>query len=113
MKKYNLDYCFRMFFKQKYILSLLLFCISFLIACSSALYKPNQDNISKGANLEELIQGRKIYVKKCSSCHSLVLPEKHNTEEWKIWLDKMQQKSNINAKEKASILKYLLKGQNY
>jgi cytochrome c5 len=92
-------------------LFLVVFFVSVLFfSCSSVLYNPSPKNTKNIANLEELRTGRKIYVKKCSSCHTLVLPEKFNQEQWKTWVDKMEQRSKLKEGEGKLILKYLTKG---
>ncbi len=75
--------------------------------CSSALYKPTPENVTSDASLQELQEGRKLYLNKCGGCHTLILPEKHNAKQWKYWVDTMQVKAKINPAEKELILKYL------
>ena len=84
--------------------------VSIIYACAPALYIPNQNNVAIGANLQDLQAGRKLYVNKCGSCHSLVLPEKHTQEQWPALVDKMEMMSKINTEEKKLILNYLMKG---
>jgi len=98
MKKFSLDYCFHICYK-KTITIIIFIVISVSISCSSALY-----------SLSQLQAGRKLYVQKCGSCHTLVLPEKHTKEEWQHLLDEMQLKASINNIEKEKILLYLTKG---
>lgn len=84
--------------------------ISITVACSSALYIPDQNNIVPGSNMLDLQAGRKLYISKCGSCHTLFLPEKYSTDQWPFWLDDMEQKSNLKLQEKKLILNYLTKG---
>jgi cytochrome c5 len=85
--------------------------ISMLIACTSALYLPSKENVASNANIEELQKGRALYVNKCSSCHSLYLPEKYNKAEWSKQVNKMAPKAKITDQEKELIQAYLTKGE--
>jgi len=87
-------------------LAILLVCA----ACSTALYLPNTGNVVSGANISQLKMGRQLYISKCSSCHTLLLPEKHSPEEWQNWMDKMSDRAKVSTSEKTVILKYLTKG---
>ncbi|HLP04320.1 MAG TPA: hypothetical protein VK152_02720 [Paludibacter sp.] len=84
---------------------------SLLIACSSALYIPSKENVASNANMEELQKGRALYVSKCSSCHTLYLPEKYNKAGWAKWMDSMAPKAKITDREKELIQAYLTKGK--
>ena len=79
-------------------------------SCSPALYVPTLSQQTASASLTQLQAGRALYVEKCGSCHALVLPEKHSKQEWKHFLDEMQQKASINDPQKEQILMYLSKG---
>jgi len=109
MRKFSLDYCFPICSKKTItIITFIVIIIS--ISCSSALYIPTESHQTTSASLSQLQAGRKLYVQKCGSCHTLVLPEKHSKQEWQHFLDEMQQKASINNLEKEQILKYLNKG---
>ena len=110
MKKSRSGYYSPMHSKKNLYGIVLVVIISFTIACSPALYIPDKTNISASASLPDLLAGRQLYVSKCGSCHSLVLPEKHNAEEWQVLVDKMEKKSKITHEEKKLILNYLTKG---
>lgn len=87
---------------------LLIFAIA---GCTSELYQPTPTEVYGTATFEELKQGRKLYVDKCSSCHALVLPEKLSPEQWQLQVTEMEQKVAITKSEKTLILKYLTKGK--
>jgi hypothetical protein len=79
-----------------------------LTKCGSALYMPaEEDAKSTRTTLDSLLQGRKLYVYRCSGCHSLHLPEDYSADEWRVKLDKMEKKAELNTSEKESILRYL------
>ena len=56
---------------------------------------------------QQLLQGRKLYIKFCSGCHNLHLPNEYNAEKWKMNLDEMQTKAKITDEEKQLIYLYL------
>lgn len=97
-----------MYFKGKLLkLSLLLFLVTVIYSCSSALYEPDLKIIKDEALYSELKEGRKNYVQKCGNCHNLYLPEKYTNSEWEHWMGIMGKKVNLTEKEKTSILKYV------
>lgn len=75
-----------------------------MICCTTQLYEPvHTDPIS----LSTLKQGRMLYIKHCSNCHNLYLPQQYNRTNWIILLDSMQERSKITDLEKGIILDYL------
>jgi hypothetical protein len=62
-------------------------------------------------SIDELREGRTAYINKCGGCHSLIVPEKYSSKEWKEWVDRMDSKVKITETEKERILKYLTKGE--
>lgn len=109
MKKSRLDYCFHTCSK-KTLLIITLIIITFSFSCSTALYIPSESQQTTSASLSHLTEGRKLYVQKCGSCHTLYLPEKYSKIQWQQFLDEMQLKASIDNLEKEKILKYLSKG---
>jgi mono/diheme cytochrome c family protein len=79
-------------------------------ACSSTqLYKPTELNAQKsGSPLPELQQGRKLYVKHCSSCHNLHRPSEFIPVRWAATLEKMQPRAKISNPVKQLIYNYLV-----
>lgn len=85
--------------------------ILLIFSCSSPLYSPTKENVAPTANLDKLKKGRQLYVNKCSSCHTLFLPEKFNRAQWTEAVNHMQQKAQITDEEKELIIDYLSKGK--
>ena len=110
MKNYNVDYYSLMHYKYKRI-GLFILIIIGLIACKSALYIPTAENVVKNSNIVELKQGRMLYAEKCSSCHSLRLPEKYTKDQWEKNVNKMAPRAKITEEEKQLILAYVTKGE--
>ncbi len=107
MKNFNVAYFSQ--WPSKIRISLLVLLVS-LVSCSSPLYAPTKDKMPATANIEELKKGRQLYVSKCSSCHTLFLPEKYDRKHWTEAVSNMQQKAQISDDEKNLIIDYLSKG---
>lgn len=88
--------------KSLILLSIILCCIFF--SCSRQLYIPSSADAIKQ---DELLQGRKLYVNHCGSCHNLHLPKEYNADQWKKNIDEMQEKAKFSDKEKQLIYQYL------
>jgi cytochrome c2 len=80
--------------------------ILLLISCSSQLYVPKAE--ASTVSLDDLKKGREIYVKKCSSCHQLFLPNQYNEKEWSLNLTEMQDRAKITDAEKQLIYQYIV-----
>lgn len=57
----------------------------------------------------EMSKEQRLYSSKCSSCHSLIAPQRHSKDEWIYYVDKYGQKLKLTNKEKQIILEYLTK----
>jgi mono/diheme cytochrome c family protein len=84
---------------------LIAFIALMVYGCSPSLYKPN---VADAKVQESLLNGRKLYVARCSNCHNLHLPKEFSSEIWKKQLDLMQVRAGISDDEKKLILDYLL-----
>ena len=86
---------------------LIVFCSLFLLfSCSPQLYIPIE--ATSNISLEELKTGREIYVKKCSSCHQLHLPNEYTEKVWSSNLDEMQARAKITNEEKQLIYQFIV-----
>ena len=69
------------------------------------------DNMGKTIELTaEQQHGKSLFEANCGKCHKLFEPSKHNPEEWKVTLARMQKKAKISDEETASIYNYLTAG---
>jgi mono/diheme cytochrome c family protein len=57
--------------------------------------------------VEDLAQGRALYVEKCSGCHNLHLPAEYSPEEWKSYVAYMVAEAKITPAEQAAIARFL------
>jgi nitrate/TMAO reductase-like tetraheme cytochrome c subunit len=79
-----------------------------ILSCSPGLYIPTlSDSQKSGISADSLAIGRKIYVKNCSSCHSLYRPEHFTKSEWNKVMPVMQKKARIDNEQRMMIIKYL------
>ena len=101
-----------MFFRSQYFKGIVLVAIVVTISCAPALYIPEKANVAAGSDLTVLQAGRKLYVSKCGSCHTLILPEKHTGTQWPALVANMEARAKISPEESKLILKYLLKGED-
>ncbi|MBF2708412.1 c-type cytochrome [Flavobacterium soyangense] len=85
---------------------ILFISILLIISCSSKLYVPKSE--SSTVSVDDLKTGREIYVKKCSSCHQLFLPNQYNEKAWSLNLTEMQDRAKITDAEKQLIYQYIV-----
>ncbi len=55
--------------------------------------------------LAEMSEGQALYRAKCSSCHNIIEPSRHDKETWDIYVSKYGQK--MTREEKRAVLQYL------
>ncbi len=82
-----------------------------MAGCAPALYVPDPRDATPEASLQELVKGREIYTERCARCHSLYLPDRFSTAQWKAALDRMQPRARIDSTEKELILKMIFAGK--
>jgi hypothetical protein len=63
---------------------------------------------SGGASVHELEAGRRIYVGRCASCHSIDPVAKYTAARWRGIVLDMADEAELSAGEEASLLDYLL-----
>lgn len=87
--------------------------IAVVLACSAALDHPTAQDAEwaqrdwPGTTVQDLAQGRALYVDKCSGCHNLHLPAEHTPEEWKGYVAYMTADAKITPGEQRAIARYL------
>lgn len=76
--------------------------------CSVALKMPTISDAQKsGISLDTLTKGRDLYIRNCSSCHSLYLPEKFTASQWSKNVEEMKKPAKISDEQAKIILLYL------
>ncbi|MCC7107992.1 MAG: cytochrome c [Deltaproteobacteria bacterium] len=61
-----------------------------------------------GTTLDDLAQGRSLYVKRCAGCHALYRPERYPPERWAPHIDEMAERAALKAGERETLLRFLL-----
>ena len=98
--------------------SLLIFCIFVLIlavSCkknsgSSSLYTPITGDVTATATLQDLQQGRTLYMNNCNSCHSLYSPDDYTPAQWRTILPNMTPRTGMTSAEIILVTKYVTRG---
>jgi hypothetical protein len=86
--------------------------VALAAACSAALDHPTPRDAEwaqrawPGTTVEDLAQGRALYVDKCSSCHNLHLPSEYAPEEWKGYVAYMVTEAKLTPEEQTAIARY-------
>jgi len=86
-------------------ISLFVFATCMIMSCNETLYVPVSSDKTEQT---KLLDGRKLYVQKCSNCHNLYLPERLSDENWNRKLDTMQVRAKINNAERDLIYHYII-----
>ncbi|MEW5799446.1 MAG: cytochrome c [Bacteroidota bacterium] len=80
-------------------------------SCASSLPIPRQEDLKQDRYntlaLDELRDGRALYVAKCSGCHSLYMPAQYSSSGWDTILTAMSPKAKITNDEAVRIRTYL------
>ncbi len=97
---------------------LLFFAIGMgLVSCSnqltdtSNLYIPTPSDVTATATIDELTQGRSLYIDNCEKCHGLYTPESFSSSQWKSVMLQMAPKTRMSAAEVSLVSKYVSKGK--
>jgi len=87
-----------------------------LVACGgAAVPEPTAADASRGSahfpdlTLNELHQGRQLYVSRCGTCHVLKRPVELPPEQWQVEVDEMRGKNGVKLSddEARAIVRYL------
>jgi hypothetical protein len=88
------------------------FFLLFILISSAnfaVIYVPTTaDAAAQNVNLEYLNQGRFLYIKTCSSCHTMHLPSEYTKMQWAVSINKMQKRAKITDEQKEMIFRYLI-----
>ena len=103
--------------KYRYILVLSASLLIFISACKksnndvSSLYTPTSADVTSTATLQDLQQGRTLYVNNCRSCHGLYSPDDYSSTQWKSIMNSMGRKTGMSASEILLATKYVSRGK--
>lgn len=80
-------------------------------ANTSDLYLPAAGDATANATLQELQQGRVIYVDNCGSCHGLYSPDDFSASQWSGIMNSMAPEAGLSSGDKSLALKYVTRGK--
>jgi hypothetical protein len=89
------------------ILALTLSCKK---SSTGSLYTPVSDDATPTASLEELQQGRTLYINNCGKCHDLYSPDDYSASQWRGIMPGMSQKTRMSTTEVTLVTKYVTRG---
>jgi hypothetical protein len=78
---------------------------------SGSLYTPTAANVTANATLEELQQGRTLYINYCGNCHGLYNPESYTPMQWKSIMNNMGPKTGMSNSDLLLVTKYVCMGK--
>jgi mono/diheme cytochrome c family protein len=83
-------------------------------SCAAALRHASPEDAVRvapqwpGTTVEDLERGRRLYVRRCAGCHTLVLPAAHPPEEWPRLVDSMAKKARLRPDEREDVMRFLV-----
>lgn len=78
---------------------------------TSNLYIPAPSDVTATATLDELTQGRALYIDNCERCHGLYAPESYSSSQWKSIMSQMGPKTRLTTAEISLVSKYVSHGK--
>lgn len=96
---------------------ILIFVAGFLGSCKKSdtstanLYVPTSADVTATATLQELQQGRTLYINNCGVCHGLVSPDNNTPTQWKSIISAMAPRTDMNASQVSLVTKYVTRGK--
>jgi hypothetical protein len=77
---------------------------------TGSLYVPTSMDVTTKATLQELQDGRALYINNCGSCHQLYSPDNYSAAQWKSILSSMVPRTNLSSSNEILVDKYLSRG---
>ena len=74
------------------------------------LFVPGLATAAPGTNeltSKDIAAAQKTYVAKCAKCHRFYEPKNYTEPDWQTWMQKMKQKSKLNAGQADLLKRYL------
>lgn len=84
------------------------------VSCASAIPPPTTGDVERvrsrwsDLTLEDLKQGRDLYVAKCAGCHPLKDPSELAPSAWPSAVDDMVDEAHLSSDERDAIVRYLV-----
>lgn len=83
-------------------------------ACVGQVPQPTDAHVAAaaaqwpGTTRATLVEGRRLYVLRCSGCHSLVLPGSQAPGSWPSAVDEMADRARLTPEQAAAVTRYLV-----
>jgi mono/diheme cytochrome c family protein len=74
-------------------------------------YVPVAADATANASLEELQQGRKLFINNCADCHGLPSPDDYTATDWSSILNHMIPRTGMSQVQGTLVYKYVTRGQ--
>lgn len=78
---------------------------------TDTLYVPTASDVTANATLEELQQGRTLYINNCGACHNLYSPDSYTPSRWQSILSSMVPRTNLSTADASLVSKYVSRGK--
>ena len=95
-------------------LTIVLLAVTLAAACAAALRHATPADVTlvspqwPGTTVEDLERGRRLYVRRCSGCHTLILPSAHAPDDWPVLVDAMAEKARLKPAQREDIVRFLV-----
>lgn len=92
----------------------LLLAVWATLSCATAVPVPGAAQLRQARerwpelSQEELVEGRDLYVSRCSGCHNLRRPGEKPVAYWEHWMTEMSSKGQLPPEEASKVLRYLV-----
>ena len=65
------------------------------------------DSSSSSSSSGGVIDGKRLYMKRCAQCHTLTPVNEYNWSDWQPIMDDMAKRSKFNPEQKAAVMAYV------
>jgi mono/diheme cytochrome c family protein len=96
--------------KWFFAILILMAAISCKKSSTASLYTPTSIDATATATLEELQQGRTLYINNCARCHDLYSPDDYSASQWRSIMSSMAPKTRMTSSETTLVTKYVTRG---
>jgi hypothetical protein len=99
--------------KTSLILISLILVITFSCkkSSTSVIYTPTSADATSTATLEELQQGRDLYINNCGRCHDLYSPDDYTASQWKNIIPSMSPNTRLTTSQVTLVTKFVTRGR--
>jgi hypothetical protein len=100
---------------RKIRLIILILILGVAVSCnkntSNSIYVPTSADATATATLDELTEGRTLYINNCGRCHNLYSPDDYAVSGWTSVLNNMAPKTGMSTSQVSLVKKYVTRGK--